>query len=70
MGSRSVISYLEEALLPPEPKSTPLVVNQRLSPILVKYAKKDSGLAQNINSTLATLERDAITRARLRLNKS
>jgi len=70
MGSRSVISYLEEALLPPEPKSTPLVVKKQLPDSLLRLAKNDPKLAQNITATLDTLNRDAKTRARLGLNKS
>jgi hypothetical protein len=60
-------------MLPPEPKEKPtpvVAVNPRLSPILMKYIKTDPGLAQNVATTLQTLERDAITRARLRLNKT
>lgn len=68
MGSRSIIAYFE-AQLPQEPiKKTQVVVNTKLSPQLIKYMKKDKGLAQNVSSTLATLERDAIMRARMRLN--
>lgn len=69
MGSRSVISYLEEALLPSGPKSTPLVVKKQLPEPLVRLARNDPKLAQNITANLELLTRDAKNRARLGLNR-